>query len=123
MKMSMVQRTLMNQDPAYSVWKVHPGEGMAVLRTMFPQGVCDEMNLVLFSTSGTHGTGITIEDAELHFAGKHPGYPQITFLIIHPRLVCMKYGVCEPRNAEDLLFLKSLRCTGRAAMMCIGGRE
>lgn len=39
-----------------------PDEGMVMLRQWFPEGACDEVNLVLFSTSGVHGSYTTIEE-------------------------------------------------------------
>lgn len=43
-------------------------EYSAALRGMFPDAKADDMNFVLFSTSGVHGTYNTIEEAEKHLA-------------------------------------------------------
>ena len=49
----------------YSVLRLSGGEGgMGALRAMFPNAVATEMNFVLFSTSGIHGSYELIEDAE-----------------------------------------------------------
>ena len=49
----------------YSVLRLSGGEGgMGALRAMFPNAVATEMNFVLFSTSGVHGSYELIEDAE-----------------------------------------------------------
>lgn len=109
------------EDPAYSVFRVHNGAGMHVLRSMFADGKSNAENIVLFSTSGTHGTYNTIEDAEKYLQGStEDQIGTVTFTILHPRLVCMKYGVCEPQDAEDIAFLKSLRSSSHAALSCIG---
>lgn len=95
--------------------------GMAALRRMFPGGRADEMNLCFFSTSGVHGAYTTIEEVERSVVEQQPDeygdFPDsITFLIVHPRIVCHRYGNCRPENAEDIEFLKGLReSTWRAA--------
>lgn len=38
--------------------------GMEYIKLFFPEGECDEMNLIFFSTSGIHGSYVTIEDIE-----------------------------------------------------------
>jgi hypothetical protein len=79
-----------------------------LLHTMFPNGQVDEMNLILFSTSGTHGTPITIEDSEKEF--NETGFAHtITFNIIKPRQVFMIYGDVLPTCQEDFDFLKDIR--------------
>lgn len=106
----------------YSVMRKAGGcSGMQALREMFPAGIADQMNMVLFSTSGVHGTYNTIEDAEAHIA--RPGedtFAEVTFLIIHPRLVSLRYGTCEPQTQADIDYLKRLRATSHAALAAIG---
>jgi len=99
----------------YSVMRLKPGcDGMDALRAIFPTGKADDLNFVLFSTSGVHGTCNTIEDAERYITGKNPdGHAEITFLIIHPRLVMMRYGECVPETMEDIEFLRGLRASGK----------
>lgn len=98
------------QDSAhYSVMRQSPGvKGMDALREMFPEARCNEMNFVLFSTSGIHGTYNTIEDAEA-FLATGEGFGEVTFLIVHPRIVALRYGVCDPESMEDIFYLKRLR--------------
>ena len=77
--------------------------GIDALRDFFPDGKADEMNFVLFSTSGVHGTSTKIEEAEKDIE------LDVTFLVVQPRIVCLRYGVCEPKTPEDFDFLKKLR--------------
>lgn len=106
----------------YSVMRKQPGiDGMDALRGMFPDAKANELNFVLFSTSGVHGTYNTIEEAERFLAGSDAnGYSEVTFLIVHPRLVAMRYGVCCPANQGDIDYLKLLRCSSQEAVAGIG---
>lgn len=93
--------------------KVLPGMGMEALRTMFPTGEPNDMNFVLFSTSGIHGSYLTIEDHELepefeYDDGEFQEH-EITFLIVQPRIVAMRYGKVNPKTPDDYEFLKKLR--------------
>lgn len=85
----------------YSVMKCVVNE-MTALREMFPDAKADNLNFVLFSTSGVHGTYMTIEDAEKEGT-------DVTFVIVHPRLVSMRYGNVQPETPDDWTFLKTLR--------------
>ena len=110
----------------YSVLRLSGGEGgMDALRDMFPEPVANEMNFVLFSTSGVHGSYEPIEDAENVLRNgpqdDEEGVPAITFLIVQPRIVGMRYGVCEPQNMDDIDFLKRLRASSKEAVCRIGG--
>lgn len=82
------------------------------------------MNLVLFSTSGVHGTYNTIEEAETVINGtakpEDEQITEITFLIVHPRLVALRYGVCNPKNQKDIDYLKKLRASSHAVLAKIG---
>lgn len=99
----------------YSVMKVMHGHNpMDSLRAMFPDARADEMNFVLFSTSGVHGLYTTIEEAETNRA------LGVTFLVVHPRLVALRYGHCDPANDDDFAFLKALRKSSLEAMVQIG---
>jgi hypothetical protein len=91
-------------------------DSIDALRAMFSKPATDvnEMNFVLFSTSGAHGTYQTIEEEEAD-----PGCG-VTFLIIHPRLVSLRYGVALPLNEDDFLFLKALRKESLKVMNAIG---
>jgi hypothetical protein len=109
----------------YSVMGVKHGVGgMTALRQIFPDAEADEMNVVLFSTSGIHGTYTSIEEAERVINGilkPEDGYSsEVTFLIIHPRLVTLRYGICNPKNQEDINYLKKLRVNSQAVLSKIG---
>lgn len=113
----------------YNTFGCRDKNGMAALRAMFPIGEADDLNVVLFSTSGVHGMYTTIEEAE---AGVLRGNkdeegedwtPHVTFLIIHPRIVCLRYGNCEPQTPEDFAWLKHLRASSWKALAEIGREE
>jgi hypothetical protein len=94
------------------------GMGMAALREMFPDAHADELNFVLFSTSGLHGSYLTIEHAEKSLKSgevKDPDY--VTYLIVHPRIVSLRYANCYPETQDDIDFLKRLRESSRKAVM------
>jgi hypothetical protein len=101
----------------YNIMRCASHEGMALLREMFPDGEADEMNFVLFSTSGIHGTYTTIEDIERE---PEEWGNLLTFLVVQPRIVCTRYGLCAPETPEDFAFLKKLRASSHAAMRQIG---
>jgi len=98
-----------------NIFGAKEGHEMEALRALFPDGKADEMNFVLFSTSGVHGSYRTIEDVE-----ESEELDKITFLIIQPRLLCMRYGNVTPKNAEDFAFLKRLRASSLEAVSTIG---
>jgi hypothetical protein len=101
--------------PHYSVFELR-GDGMEALRDCFPTGKATQLQQVLFSTSGVHGSYTTIEDIERG----EDGAKALTFLIIQPRLVCMRYGIRQPTEPEDFEFLKALRASSSAALGTIG---
>jgi hypothetical protein len=108
----------------YQIMKEEPKKGMTLLRSIFAEAEADEMNFCLFSTSGVHGDYTLIEEAEAFLKGENeyakylgedfdgevmPDEILITYLVVHPRLVCLKYGLCIPQDQEDIEFLKKLR--------------
>lgn len=101
----------------YSIFKIKPEEGMALLRSLFPKGYVDDMNFVIFSTSGVHGSYTTIEDAAAE--PDEDGKRRVTVLIVHPRLVCLKYGHIE-FELSDVPFLRKLRKASQKVMAEIG---
>lgn len=103
-------------NPYYSVLGL-AGDGMAALRELFPDGEADELNAVLFSTSGVHGTYCTIEAVE---AGGDDAPSDVTFCVIQPRIVCMRYGNVTPRTPEDFAFLKRLRASSQKVLCRVG---
>ena len=113
------------KDPSshYTVMALtKPELGMAALRKMFPTAQADEMNFVLFSTSGVRGTYTTIKDIEFDIkAGvSEEGFNRLTFLIVQPRLVSLRYGVCLPETLDDIQYLKRLRETSSLKVSLIG---
>jgi hypothetical protein len=109
-----------SSDAYYSVLKL-TGDGMEALRQIFPDGEANEMNAVLFSTSGVHGTYCLIEAVEDYMQREvRDGPRDVTFCLIHPRIVCMRYGTAEPRTADDIAFLKKLRASSLRALANVG---
>ena len=94
------------------------------------------MNFVLFSTSGVHGMYTTIEEIEASIL-KYPDgpdpdgpdpdaddyhFPEVTVLIVQPRLVCLRYG-CIPVTLADIPYLKRLRESSWCTVQKIGKGE
>lgn len=110
----------------YNIFGADDEQGLDGLRAMFPGGEADSMNFVLFSTSGVHGMYTTIEEAEAVWknGGKdedgEDGCADVTFLIVQPRIVCLRYGNCQPKTQEDFDFLKHLRESSWEAVSGIG---
>lgn len=105
----------------YNIFSVRDENGMDALREFFPDGKANDLNFVLFSTSGVHGSYLTIEDAEQHVtAPTEDTSGLLTFLIVQPRIVCLRYGNCRPQNAEDIAYLKKLRDSSWKAMKEVG---
>ena len=120
-------RSIHNKEGAhyniYAVGREDYTYGMDALRSIFPEGKADELNVCLFSTSGVHGTYITIEEVEDFINNpnaENEGCDTVTFLVIHPRIVCMRYGNCEPKTKEDFSFLKKLRASSWKELAKIG---
>ncbi len=107
-----------NSGDHYSIMQRKDAEfnGMAALRECFPNGIANEMNFVLFSTSGIHGSYTTIEEASSEMERE----PEITFQIIQPRIVCIKYGTCKPESQKDLDYLSKLRKSSHEVIAKIG---
>lgn len=110
----------------YNIFHTKEHTGMDDLRGMFQDGIANELNFCLFSTSGVHGTYATIEDAEKIIVRGNkdedgiPETPTVTFLIVHPRIVCLRYGNCTPKTKDDIAFLKALRKSSIEAVQKIG---
>lgn len=99
------------------------GMGMEALRTMFPSGEANSMNFVLFSTSGVHGWYRTIEDHEADPLDEDGDTKELTFLIVQPRIVALRYGNVKPETLEDYQFLKKLRQSSWDAVKQIGNHQ
>lgn len=104
----------------YSVLRL-TGDGMEALRQLFPDGEANDLNAVLFSTSGVHGTYCLIEAVEEDMLrAEREGPRDVTFCVVQPRIVCMRYGCAEPRTTDDIAFLKKLRASSLRALATIG---
>lgn len=102
----------------YSVIRLASDNGMDALREIFPNAEANDMNFVIFSTSGVHGSYNTIEDAEKFLKSEDDeSNNEVTFLIVHPRLVTLRYSVCNPENQDDIDYLKKLRESSKKAVM------
>jgi hypothetical protein len=101
--------------PAYGVEKLDKETGMADLRTMFPEAKTDPLNFVMFSTSGVHGSYMSIEEVEEEIKNGEERQT-LTVLVVQPRTVRMMYGDIYV-GAKDIEFLKALRTTSKASAM------
>lgn len=102
-----------------TVTHVREYEGMCTLRRFFPtRSSVNQMNFVLFSTSGVSGSYTTIEEAE-ELMGTEEA-PSVTFIIVQPRVCALTCGNCLPETNEDIVFLKILRRLSKKAIMEIG---
>jgi hypothetical protein len=106
----------------YSIMRREEGSSaIELLRELFPDGEANELNFCLFSTSGVHGLYNTIEEAEQSFTDEEEDSTNcVTFLVVHPRTVSLRYGNCYPETREDFQFLKKLRETSHKAVAGIG---
>ena len=122
----------------YNIWSISKG-GVDGLRKMFPEGKANEMNFVLFSTSGVHGMYTTIEEIEhgLREYGPNPKFLEdeseestpddwhgttLTTTVYHPRIIGVGYGNIEV-TLQDIPFLKKLRESSWTAISQIGRGE
>jgi hypothetical protein len=115
----------------YNNFAIKPGRGMSALRHFFPDGEADEMNFVLFSTSGIHGSYVTLEEIEASLKkygvkdwGDDDGpddylHPEVTVLIVQPRICTLRHGNAE-FTIDDVEFLKRLRASSHRAVQTIG---
>jgi hypothetical protein len=92
----------------YTTQQIETADAMSTLRKWFPEGLANDLNVALFSTSGVNGTYLSIEDAE---ACEEP--TEVTFLVLRPRTVQTFWGNCLPQTADDFAFLKQLRASSR----------
>ena len=89
----------------YNIFRLRKdADGIEALRSFFEDGKCNELNFVLFSTSGVHGSYATLDEIE---ADTEDESPQLTFVIVQPRLVTLRYGNIDVR-LEDIPWLRNL---------------
>ena len=100
---------------------------MSFLYDFFEREGPNDLNFILFSTSGISGSYATIEDAEAYLReeDENDEYDsdnliKITFIIISPRTVTICCGNCMPIDLNDIEFLKKLRIESHSAISKIG---
>lgn len=116
----MSWKLIQPSNGSYSVYAIDRAKRMTIdaIKEIFPTGECDEMNFILFSTSGVHGSYSTIESVENRTDPEDDG--SVTFLIIKPRILVLQYGNVYPETPEDFAFLKKLRASAKEAISGIG---
>lgn len=124
-KTSGVWKSVTDKDGAhYNNYGCKDNDGMTGLKEMFPDGEANEFNFVLFSTSGIHGMHTTIEEVESDKPDEDGYKPTaVTFLIVQPRICCLRHGNCIPETKEDIDYLKKLRKTSWDVVLKIGKPE
>lgn len=120
----------------YNQYQIAKNGTVANLRVLFPNGEADDLNFVLFSTSGVHGSYTSIDSIEKSLlaygedftAPEEEQYPDdyclpvLTVLVVHPRVVCLRYGNITVTLA-DIPYLKKLRASSWEAVKSIGGGQ
>jgi len=85
-------------------------ESVDYLKEYFEDGV-DDMNFIMFGTSGIHGTRTDLDDIEECYEKYEEGHEDfsnyLTFLIIRPRMVSMLYGNIYVKK-DEIPFLRKL---------------
>jgi len=107
----------------YTINAITTDEAMGFLREAFPEGRANELNLVFFSTSGTHGTYATIEEVQEAIQSATVDSDcsdEVTFVVFQPRVCALAYGTVKPTTADDINFLKVLRETSWESAVLIG---
>jgi len=106
----------------YGVKKI---ETISELKEIFPDAnAVNDMNFVVFSTSGIHGSYITIEQIERELLSVYPIGEEdkvgdtLTVLAIQPRRVALVYGDIQV-SIEDIPYLKELRKRSREIFSAI----
>lgn len=113
-------KVIAGKGGAWSIHQCLTREGMEGLRELFPDGTADELNFVLFSTSGVSGSYTTIEECERSLAENPEEPDSVSFVVISPRILRLHYGNCRPETADDFEYLRRLRKTSHAAISTIG---
>lgn len=104
--------------PCQEIWRI---ESMEDIRAIFPApDDVNSMNLIIFSTSGIHGSYSTIEDVEKSILDEDPS--NLTVQIIQPRCVTFGFGSI-PVELSDIPYLKELRKMSWNVMSKIGAHE
>jgi hypothetical protein len=105
--------------PCQELWRI---ESMDDIRRVFPTlDDVNDLNFMLFSTSGVHGSYASIEDVEAELSGggdPDDGPPKLTVMILQPRCVTFGFGHISV-EAGDIDYLKGIRARSRNAMMSL----
>ena len=119
----MIWELTQPSNGSYSSYAFRGYKTLAIesIKSIFPDGECNRDNIILFSTSGVHGSYLTIEDAEKNTDQEDDG--SVTFLIIKPRVLVFQYGNVYPETPEDFAFLKKLRASAKEVIAEIGEPE
>ena len=106
----------------YKTTHLNDTEAWELLNAIHKQGP-DFMNFVLFGTSGIHGHYTKPADIEEKLKAQdftnEDGEPcdhEITFLIVHPRMVTLRYGNIIVKTIEELEVLKDLEAKSKAVV-------
>ena len=106
-------------SPGVSLWPLYQVielRRMAEVRQIFGENGEDvnHLNWCFVATAGNHGTTTTLDEVEAILQGTSPdmgkakgGKWWVTILIVHPRLVVMKYGEIEVTK-DDIDYLRIL---------------
>jgi hypothetical protein len=99
-------------EPTIQIWPHYETQATIKsiddLKKLFPDGKADELNWCVFSTSGVHGSYQALDDIEKYLFNNNDDYSDsLTVLVIHPRLVVLKYGVIKI-NKQDISWLRKL---------------
>jgi hypothetical protein len=105
--------------PFQELWRI---DSMDDIRRVFPTlDDVNDLNFMLFSTSGIHGSYCSIENVEAELSGNgdpDDGSPKLTVMILQPRCVTFGFGHIAVA-ASDIDYLKGIRARSRAAMMSL----
>ena len=113
-------------------------ETIEPIKVLFPTGVADNKNVVIFSTDGTDGATTTIEEFEEAFRILRGNSNNtditdddieeadatvsngITYVILQPRIIKTYCGVCVPSSLEEIEYLKKLRDSSKEVLSKLG---
>lgn len=100
-------KTYVKESAHYSIFEI---ENIDEIRTLFytdykgqpiSEPTVNSMNLLIAGTSGVHGSGVSLDEVEQGWDDEEEGYGHsVTLLVIHPRLVCLKYGDVEIEKSD-----------------------
>jgi hypothetical protein len=129
----IVATTEFDQHPSWSVLQFPEDATVDLLDSFFGDGGPNEMNFLLFSTSGIHGSATTLEDCEEELKkplsereirddddSGEPWPVTVTVLLVQPRIIGLRYGNLTIRNLDDIERLKRYRAASHAVIAKIG---